>query len=194
MTEQYCMNLTHDDPPTEQLTYSYILCVNWAYAAASLALNVLLMYRTLPLSPVSSFLMWLTRPKRSLRWRFVIKKPRQCMKKTSASFVFMNIQFWFCAASCRHFFPEFISNALQVLDYVNAFLAPVRLLLISNFFFPCCDKWDFLKRFCVYVDQSMESTVLFKADIQTQTSGFCSLNTYSSKDELEGWTCVCSEV
>lgn len=92
------------------------------------------------------------------------------------------------------FFPEFISNALQVLDYVNAFLAPVRLLLISNFFFTCCDKWDFLKRFCVYVDQSMESTVLFKADIQTQTSGFCSLNTYSSKDELEGWTCVCSEV
>lgn len=81
MTEQYCMNLTHDDPPTEHLTYSYILCVNWAHAAASLALNVLLMYRTLPLSPVSSFLMWLTRPKRSLRWRFVIKKPRQCMKK-----------------------------------------------------------------------------------------------------------------
>lgn len=194
MTEQYCMNLTHDDPPTEHLTYSYILCVNWAHAAASLALNVLLMYRTLPLSPVSSFLMWLTRPKCSLRWRFVIKKPRQCMKKQVQALC----SWIFSSDSVQQvvgiFFPEFISNALQVLDYVNAFLAPVRLLLISNFFFTCFDKWDFLKRFCVYVDQSMESTVLFKADTRTQTSGFCSLNTYSSKDELEGWTCVCSEV
>lgn len=125
---------------------------------------------------------------------FCNQEAKTVHEKTSASFVFMNIQFWFCAASCRPFFPEFVSNALQVLDYVNAFLAPVRLLLISNFFFTCFDKWDFLKRFCVYVDQSMESTVLFKADTRTQTSGFCSLNTYSSKDELEGWTCVCSEV